>query len=82
LLFDLSKQIDVKFFSSNFWEDNLKNGHRNKFRLQKKLYYKKLGADNLHTNIRKIIERRTKYLKCVHIPTITKVETAQIRIKF
>lgn len=82
LLFDLSKDIDTKFFNTHFWEDVLKNGSRNKFNNQKKLYYKKLGLDNLHANIRNIIERRTKYLKCVHIPTITKVETAQVRIKF
>ena len=82
LLFDLSKEIDTKFFNTIFWEDILKNGSRNKFNNQKKLYYKKLGLDNLHANIRNIIERRTKYLKCVHIPTITKVETAQVRIKF
>lgn len=82
LLFDLTKDIDTKFFNTNFWEDILKNGSRNKFNNQKKLYYKKLGTDNLHSNIKKIIERRTKYLKCVHIPTITKMETAQVRIKF
>jgi hypothetical protein len=82
LLFDLSKNIDTKFFNTHFWEDILKNGSRNKFNNQKKLYHKKLGPDNLHSNIRNIIERRTKYLKCVHIPTITKVETAQVRIKF
>ena len=82
LLFDLSKDIDTKFFNTHFWEDILKNGSRNKFNNQKKLYHKKLGTDNLHSNIRNIIERRTKYLKCVHIPTITKVETAQVRIKF
>ena len=82
LLFDLSKDIDTKFINTSFWEDILKNGSRNKFNNQKKLYYKKLGADNLHANIRKIIERRTKYLKCVHIPTITKMETAQVKIVF
>ena len=82
LLFDLSKDIDTKFFNTHFWEDVLKNGNRNRFNNQKKLYYKKLGPDNLHSNIRNIIDRRTKYLKCVHIPTITKVETAQVRIKF
>lgn len=82
LLFDMSKEIDTKFFNTIFWEDILKNGSRNKFNNQKKLYYKRLGLDNLHANIRNIIERRTKYLKCVHIPTITKVETAQVRIKF
>ena len=82
LLFDLSKDIDTKFFNTHFWEDVLKNGSRNKFNNQKKLYYKKLGPDNLHSNIRNIIERRTKYLKCVHIPTITKVETAQVKIVF
>lgn len=82
LLFDLSKDIDLKFFNTYFWEDILRNGSRNKFNNQKKLYYKKLGTDNLHSNIRKIIERKTKFLKCVHIPTITKVETAQVKIKF
>ena len=82
LLFDLSKDIDTKFFNTSFWEDILKNGSRNKFNNQKKLYYKKLGPNNLHDNIRKVIERRTKYLKCVHIPTSTKVETAQVRILF
>lgn len=82
LLFDLTKDIDCKFFNTHFWEDILKNGSRNKFNNQKKLYYKKLGTDNLHSNIKKIIERRIKYLKCVHIPTITKMETAQVRIKF
>ncbi len=82
LLFDTSKDIDTKFFNSVFWEDTIKNGNRNKFNNQKKLYYKKLGSKNLHFTIRNIIERRTKYLKCVHIPTITKVETAQVRIKF
>jgi hypothetical protein len=82
LLFDLSKDIDTKFFNTNFWEDILKNGSRNKFNNQKKLYHKKLGPNNLHSNIRNIIERRTKYLKFVHIPTITKVETAQVRINF
>ena len=74
--------MDIKFFYIIFWEELLKNGSRKEFKNLKKLYYKKLGADNLHANIRKIIERRTKYLKCVHIPTITKVETAQVRIKF
>ena len=82
LLFDTSKDIDAKFFNSVFWEDILKNGNRNKFNNQKKLYYKKLGSNNLHSTIRNIIERKSKYLKCVHIPTITKVETAQVRIKF
>ena len=82
LLFHTSKDIDAKFFNSVFWEDILKNGNRNKFNNQKKLYYKKLGSNNLHSTIRNIIERRTKYLKCVHIPTITKVETAQVKIVF
>ena len=82
LLFDKSKSIDDKFFNTHFWDEAIRAKNRNRFCLQKKLYYKKLGADKLHVNIRKIIERRTKYLKCVHIPTITKVETAQVRIKF
>ena len=82
LLFDTSKDIDAKFFNSVFWEDILKNGNRNKFNNQKKLYYKKLGSNNLHSTIRNIIERKSKYLKCVHIPTITKVETAQVKIVF
>ena len=82
LVFDKSKEIDVKFFNTNFWEDILQNGNRNKFNNQKKLYYKKLGTDNLHTNIKKIIERKTKYLKCVHIPTTINLETAQLKIQF
>uniref|UniRef100_UPI0040497AE9 hypothetical protein n=1 Tax=Gelidibacter sp. TaxID=2018083 RepID=UPI0040497AE9 len=82
LLFDESKKIDCKFFNTHFWEDILKNGSRNKFSNQKKRYYNKLGTDNLHANIKKIIERKTKYLKCVHIPTITKLETAQLQIQF
>ena len=82
LLFDTSKDIDTKFFNSVFWEDILKNGNRNKFNNQKKLYYKKLGSNNLHSTIRNIIERKSKYLKCVHIPTITKVETAQVKLVF
>ncbi|WP_395064939.1 hypothetical protein [Flavobacterium sp.] len=82
LLFDLSKDIDTKFFNTHFWEETIRAKNRNRFSLQKALYYKKLGANNLHSNIRNIIERRTKYLKCVHIPTITKVETAQVKIKF
>ena len=80
LLFDLSKDIDIKFFNTHFWEDIIKNGSRNKFNNQKKLYFKKLGANNLHSNIKKIIERKTKYLKCVHIPTIINLETAQVKI--
>jgi len=82
LLFDESKKIDCKFFNTHFWEDIIKNGSRNKFNNQKKQYYKKLGANNLQTNIRKIMERKTKYLKMVHIPTITKLETAQLQIQF
>ncbi len=82
LLFHTSKDIDAKFFNSVFWEDILKNGNRNKFNNQKKLYYKKLGSNNLHSTIRNIIERRTKYLKCVHIPTIVNLETAQVKILF
>lgn len=80
LLFDKSKTIDDKFFNTNFWEDILKNGNRNKFNNQKKTYYKKLGADNLHTKIKKQIERKTQLLKCVHIPTTINLETAQYRV--
>jgi hypothetical protein len=82
LLFDKSKAIYDKFFNTNFWEDILKNGNRNKFNNQKKLYYKKLGTDNLHNNIKQIIERKIKYLKCVHIPTNIDLETAQYNILF
>ena len=74
--------MDIEFFYIIFWIDILKNGSRNEFKNLKKLYYKKLGADNLHANIRKIIEKKTKYLKSVHIPTIIDVETAQSKIKF
>ncbi|WP_158730499.1 hypothetical protein [Flavobacterium sp. I-STPA6A] len=82
LLFDKSKQVDDKFFNTDFWEDILKNGNRNKFNNQKKSYYKKLGTDNLHSNIKKRIEQKTNILKSVHIPTSIDLETAQITIKF
>lgn len=82
LLFDKSKIIDDKFFNTNFWDDILKNGNRNKFNNQKKTYLKKLGKDNLHASIRQIIERKTKYLKSVHIPTTINLETAQYKILF
>ncbi len=76
LLFDLSININAKFFNTVFWEEILKNGNRNKFNNQKKLYYKKLGTNNLHTNIRKIIESKTIDLKSVRIPTNISLETA------
>ncbi|MFV8373031.1 hypothetical protein [Flavobacterium sp. LB2P74] len=76
LLFDFSIDIDTKFFNTVFWEEILKNGNRNKFNNQKKLYYKKLGNNNLHTNIRKIIESKIKDLKSVHIPTNISLEIA------
>ncbi|WP_369765264.1 hypothetical protein [Flavobacterium sp. WC2429] len=82
LLFDKSKNIDVKFLNTHFWEEAILAKNRNRFNLQKKLYYKKLGADNLHSDIRDSIERKSKYLKCVHIPTIIDKETAQARILF
>ena len=82
LLFDKSKNSDIKFLNTHFWEETILAKNRNKFCLQKKQYYEKLGADNLHTNIRKIIERKTKYLKSVHIPTIIDKETAQVKILF
>jgi hypothetical protein len=77
LLFDKSKNIDVKFLNTNFWEEILKNGNRNKFNNQKKAYYKKLGIDNLQETIKGIIDRKNKDLKSVHIPTIISLETAQ-----
>jgi len=82
LLFDKSKAIEDRFFNTDFWEDVLKNGNRNKFNNQKKLYYKKLGSDNLHSKIKKQIERKTQLLRCVHIPTIINLETAQVKIFF
>ena len=54
----------------------LKSGNRNKFNNQKKIYYKKLGVDNLHANIKEIIERKIKDLKSMHIPTNIRLETA------
>lgn len=82
LLFDKSKNIDKKFLNTNFWEEAILAKNRNKFNNQKKLYYKKLGTDNLHNKIRNTIERKTKYLKSVHIPTIIDMETAQVKILF
>lgn len=76
LVFDKSKTIHDKFFNTNFWEEILLNGNRNKFNNQKKAYYKKLGNDNLHTNIKKIMESKIKCLQSVHIPTNINLETA------
>ena len=70
LLFDLSKNIDKKYLNTYFWEDNLKNGSRNKFNNQKKRYYDKLGNNNLHSQIRKTLIQKMKFLKKVQIPSI------------
>lgn len=82
LLFDKSKKVDEKYINTNFWEETILAKNRNRFNLQKIAYYKKLGKDNLHCTIRNCIERKIKYLKSVHIPTIIDVETAQVKIKF
>ena len=70
LLFDLSKNIDEKYLNTYFWEDILKNGCRNKFNNQKKRYYDKLGNNNLHSQIRKTLIQKMKFLKKVQIPSI------------
>ena len=70
LLFDLSKNIDKKYLNTYFWEDILKNGNRNKFNNQKKRYYDKLGNNNLHSQIRKTLIKKMKFLKKVQIPSI------------
>lgn len=70
LLFDLSKNIDKKYLNTYFWEDILKNGCRNKFNNQKKRYYDKLGNNNLHSQIRKTLIQKMKFLKKVQIPSI------------
>ena len=70
LLFDLSKNIDKKYLNTYFWEDILKNGSRNKFNNQKKRYYDKLGNNNLHSQIRKTLIQKMKFLKKVQIPSI------------
>ncbi len=80
LLFDKSKKVDVKFLNTHFWEETILAINRNKFCLQKKQYYRKLGTDNLHTNIKKLIERKTQLLKSVQIPTTINLETAQYRV--
>ncbi|MFK7004259.1 hypothetical protein BWK63_07475 [Flavobacterium covae] len=79
LLFDKSKAVEDKFFNTNFWEEILKNGNRNKFNNQKRLYYKKLGADNLHINIKKIMQAKINHLKSVQIPTTINLETAHFK---
>lgn len=76
LLLDNSKNVDEKFLNSIYWEDILKNGNRNKFNNQKKTYYNKLGTNNLHTNIKKIIELKTIQLKSVQFPTTINLEIA------
>lgn len=78
LLFDLSKNIDEKFLNTYYWEDILKNRCRNKFNNQKKKYYVKLGSNNLHAQIRKILTQKMQTLKKVHIPTNIYMETAQL----
>ena len=70
LLFDLSKNIDKKYLNTYFWEDILKNGNRNKFNNQKKRYYDKLGNNNLHSQIRKILIQKLQSLKTVQFPSI------------
>lgn len=80
LLFDLSKNIDEKYLNTYFWEDILKNGYRNKFNNQKKRYYEKLGINNLHAQIRKILIQKMQSLKTVHIPTNIYMETAQLAL--
>ena len=80
LLFDLSKNIDKKYLNTYFWEDILKNGCRNKFNNQKKRYYEKLGINNLHAQIRKILIQKMQSLKTVHIPTNIYMETAHLAL--
>lgn len=80
LLFDLSKNIDEKYLNTYFWEDILKNGCRNKFNNQKKRYYEKLGINNLHAQIRKILIQKMQSLKTVHIPTNIYMETAHLAL--
>ena len=80
LLFDLSKNIDKKYLNTYFWEDILKNGYRNKFNNQKKRYYEKLGINNLHAQIRKILIQKMQSLKTVHIPTNIYMETAHLAL--
>ena len=80
LLFDLSKNIDKKYLNTYFWEDILKNGCRNKFNNQKKRYYEKLGINNLHAQIRKILIQKMQSLKTVHIPTNIYMETAHFAL--
>ena len=80
LLFDLSKNIDEKYLNTYFWEDILKNGYRNKFNNQKKRYYEKLGINNLHAQIRKILIQKMQSLKTVHIPTNIYMETAHLAL--
>lgn len=59
LLFDKSKLIDNKFFNTFFWEEIIFKSHRNKFNIQKKIYYKNLGLINLHTTLKKIMISKT-----------------------
>jgi hypothetical protein len=76
LLFDLSKKIDNKFFNTHFWEQVIRAGNRNKFNNQKKLYFNKLGNDNLHCELKNAIVKKTKQLQLVQFPTIISMETA------
>ena len=79
LLFENSNAIDPKFINSNFWETLITlEGNRNKFNIQKKSYYSKLGSDNLHSKIKNLIVAKTDKLKSVHILTIISLEIAQL----
>jgi hypothetical protein len=82
LLFDNTSTIDSKFLNTNFWETIITLGNRNKFNIQKKSYYRKLGNDNLHSKIKNLIVAKTDILKSVHIPTIISLETAQYKVLF
>jgi hypothetical protein len=70
LLFDLSKKIDTKFFNTHFWEQVISAGNRNKFNNQKKLYFSKLGDNNLHSKIKNAIIQKTKQLQRVQFPSL------------
>jgi hypothetical protein len=76
LLFDLSKKIDTKFFNTHFWEQVISAGNRNKFNNQKKLYFSKLGDNNLHSELKNAIIQKTKQLQIVQFPTNISLEIA------
>lgn len=56
LLFDKQKNVNEKYFNTNFWEKTITIKSRNQFNYHRKKYFKQLGDNNLHSQILKLIQ--------------------------